>query len=74
MSAAFSPQLEAWARQSGRRLAERYCAEPHRHASPAEYFATKADRAVLTQSLRPIAEPAFLARIAEVEADAHGGP
>lgn len=72
MSGALTEGLAGWARRRAIHLAEEYARDAAERESPAAFFDATCGRERLLASLRTAAEPAFMARVAELEAEAHG--
>ncbi len=71
-ASSFSPAMHAWARRHAVHLADRFMREDHcERDDPAAYFQKHCGTAGLTPQLRATAEPAFHARLIELEAG-HG--
>ncbi len=68
----FSPAMHEWARRHAVRLADQFAHENDcERDDPAAYFEALCGAAGLTPELRATAEPAFHARVLELEGD-HG--
>ncbi len=65
----FSPAMHTWARRHAARLADQFMREDLcERDDPAAYFESHCGAAGLTAELRATAEPAFHARLIELEA------
>jgi hypothetical protein len=73
MSGEITPALLRWAEGEGVRVAHEFMAKSSCEAdSPAAFFARRCESHRLPNRLRTIAEPVFLAHVAELEGGAHG--